>query len=125
MNPLLTKAYNATATIGPGLFVKFSGSGSVAPAAAATDSIIGASRPGVTAASGDRVDVQHVGIADIVAGGTITRGGLVTSDSAGKAVASAPSTGTTDRSCGIALESAAAGDIIPVLLAIGGQQTTP
>jgi hypothetical protein len=124
MNPLLTKAYNAGGAIGPGLFVKFSGAGTVVLGAAATDAVIGVSRQTVSAATGDRVDVQHVGIADVFAGGSITRGGLVTCDGAGKAVASSPSTGTTDRSLGIALESAAAGDIIPVLLNIG-QQTTP
>lgn len=113
MNPLLTKAYLAGGTISARRAVKFSASGTVVQAAAATDSIIGVSRGNQTdTLVGDRIDVQEEGIADCDAGGTIVRGGMVTSDASGKMVAA---TGAVTV-IGQALESAAAGDIFPVKL---------
>lgn len=114
-NPDVTKSYLAGGIIGPNLLVKFSASGTVVQSAAAADLSIGVSVPQLTTASGDRVDVIHDGIADVLAGGACTRGTAVTSDANGKAVNAAAG----NRTVGIALESGVAGDIIPVLMVVG------
>lgn len=111
-NPQGVKAFTAGATIAPYTIVKFSASGTVIPAAASTDSIIGVSRGLLTANVGDRVDVILDGIADVVCGGTVTRGGKVMSDASGNAL----DLTSTNRQLGIALESGVSGDRIPVLL---------
>ena len=111
----LTK--NSPRVISQYRFVKFgSDDNHVVQAAAAMDLIIGAT--GILGASAveDRVDVVMMGIVDMKAGGTITRGALVTADSSGQAVAAAPAAGVNNRVGGIALASAVSGDIIPVML---------
>ncbi len=127
MNKGLTKAFNAGGAIASYTIVKFGADDdTVVAAAAATDSLIGAvalvAPPGSNAATGDRVDVQLEGIADIKAGGNITRGGLVTSDASGQVVAAAPGAGVNNRIIGTALASAVSGDIIPVLIRPGSVQ---
>lgn len=62
-------------------------------------------------ASGERVDVQLLGLVQIIAGGTIAAGGPITSDGAGAAVAAAPATGVNALVFGFAHEAAVAGDI--------------
>jgi hypothetical protein len=96
--------------------------GEVVEATAVGDFLLGVSCQPGTAASGERCDVALAGIADVQAGGNITRGALVTTDSAGRAVAAAPSAGTNNRILGIALVGAAADDIIQVLLSQGSVQ---
>lgn len=123
----LTRPFNAEGTIVSNSFVKFgSDDDTVVQAAAATDSIIGAvnmvAPPGSSAASGARLDVEVTGIVDIKLGGTVTRGGFVTSDASGLGVAAAPSAGTNNRIAGIAQASGVSGDIIPVLLTLGSVQ---
>lgn len=59
------------------------------------------------------VDVILEGIAEAVSGGTIARGDRLTSNASGAVIAS---TAETDRVVGIALQSAASGDIINVLI---------
>lgn len=111
-NQLMTKAFVAQAAIAAYTVVKFgSADGSVVAAAAASDLMIGVIE-GVPADAGERCDVMVSGIADVKAGGTITRGSPVTADSSGRVVAAA----STNRQIGIAMESAVAGDIIGVLL---------
>lgn len=127
MNKGLTKAFTAGGAIVSYTLVKFGADdNTVVAAAAATDSIIGAvalvAPPGSNAASGDSVDVQLEGIADLKAGGNITRGGLVTSDASGFVVAAAPGAGVNNRIVGVALASAVANDIIPVHLNLGSIQ---
>ncbi len=127
MNKGLTKGFNAGGAIVSYTLVKFGADdNTVVAAAAATDSILGAvalvAPPGSNAASGDRVDVQLEGIADIKAGGNVTRGDLLTSDASGFVVAAAPGAGVNNRIIGTALASAVANDIIPVLLTPGSIQ---
>lgn len=116
-NPGLTKAYSAEAEVLPNKFVKFgTAEGTYVLAAAASDALIGVSAPDRTIAIGETGDVIHSGIAIVTAGGTITRGALVTSDAAGVAVASSS---YGNRIGGVALTSAVDGDLFPVLLTHG------
>lgn len=114
-NPILTKSYIAGAIIPPNMAVKFSASGTVIPSVGA-DSFIGITVPQLTTQVGQRVDVVLVGIADAAAGGTITRGDLLTVDATGRMVTGVGFGSTGVRIIGIALESAVVGDIFPCLL---------
>lgn len=119
---VLTKTFTAGAAITKRRLVKIgSADGQVIQAAGTTAAIIGVAAE-LDVDSGDRVDVHVVGIAEVEAGGTITRGALVTSDVNGKAVAAAPGAGVNAYVAGIALNSAVSGDIIPVQLAPGVMQ---
>ena len=91
--------------------------GQVVEATAVTDVIVGVSVQPGTAADGQRCDVALAGVADVVAGGTISRGAWVTATTGGAAIAAAPAAGVNNNVVGIALAEAASGDIIPVLLA--------
>ena len=62
------------------------------------------------------MEVAHDDIADVVLGGAVTRGDLLTSDANGAAITATAAAGTNIRVIGIALVSGVAGDIIPVLL---------
>jgi len=116
-NPSLIKAFTTGGAVTKCRLVKFGAAdATVVQAAAATDLIVGAAAE-LGAASGARISVVLTGIADVEAGGNITRGSLVTADADGKAVAAAPAAGVNNRVAGVALVSAASGDIIPVLLA--------
>lgn len=115
MNRLLTKSFLAGAAIPANTLVKFSADNTVVPAAAATDLIIGVSSE-LPTDSGAMCDVVMAGIADVKAGGAITRGVLVTSDASGEGVAAAPAAGVNNRVLGPALVTAADGDIVPVLV---------
>lgn len=86
------------------------------PAAAATDSLVGVFQHG-TSGSGEEVRIMLSGISKVKAGGSITRGDLVTSDGTGQAVSAAPGAGTNNRIVGIAVASASSGDLVPVLIA--------
>lgn len=121
-NQGLTKAFLAGAAISANRFLKFgSDDRTVIQGAAATDSIIGVSDD-VGCASGERLDVVLTEIATVEFGGTVTRGGLVISDSTGKAIAATASAGSNVRTAGIALASAVSGDKAPVLLVPGSFQ---
>lgn len=119
MNPGLTKTYVAEGAIPARAFVKpGSADGTVTVATVPTDAIIGVNER-LDAANGDRVDVIHSGIAEVVAGGPIAYGDFVTASNAGAAVAASPAAGVNARVCGMALQSAlAAGDIIDTLLTL-------
>lgn len=118
----LTKSYSAGGAISPNRIVKFgSNDYEVVQGAAAADALIGVTTE-IDASSGERVDVIHAGIADVKLGGTVTRGGLVTSDASGQGVAAAPAAGTNNRVIGTALVSGVSGDVIPVLIAPGSFQ---
>lgn len=108
--------YTAPSAIGGRLIVTHaSGTNRVELANAVTDPLIG-----VTTAIGrqdnGRCDVIKSGIAEVIAGGTITAGAKLTTDSAGKAVVIAAA---TDRVIGIAEAAAVTGDIFPVWIALG------
>lgn len=80
---------------------------------AATDLLIGVAL--ADAASGARVEVQMGGIAEVKLGGTVTRGGDITSGAAGVGVALSAAV-TIKSSVGKALASGVSGDVIPVML---------
>jgi hypothetical protein len=117
MNPTLIKNYLAGAAIAAFRIVKFSADNTVIQGAAATDYLIGIADGMGASASGARVDVVKGGVAYVEFGGSVTRGGPVTADANGKAVAAAPSAGTQARIIGFAEVTAASGDIAPVLIA--------
>ena len=71
---------------------------------------------------GQDMRVQLYGIAEVKLGGTVTRGGLITSDAGGDGVAAAPAAGTNSGVIGRSMASGVSGDIIPVMLAIGTHQ---
>lgn len=117
-NPGLTKTLKAGAAITKNRIVKFGADDNhVIQGAAATDALIGvADRLGAAAAE-DQVDVHLSGVVEVEFGGTVTRGGLLTSDANGKAVAAAPAPGVNNAVIGRAVVSGVAGDIGSVLLA--------
>jgi hypothetical protein len=113
----LIKAYKAGAQISPNTIVKWDAVDfQVLPAAAVTDKLIGVAVPNVTAPSGQRVDVVKAGIAQVVLGGTVTRGDPITSSATGQGITAAPAAGVNNRIVGYAEMSGVAGDIIPVLI---------
>ena len=121
-NQVLAKNYTAGGAIPAFRIVKMGANdGEVLQAAAATDFLVGVNGE-LSPASGERVDIQKVGIARIEFGGTVTRGGPVTSDASGKAVAAAPAAGSNVRIIGFAEVSAVSGDIGDVLIAPGLMQ---
>lgn len=116
-NQVLAKNYTAGGAIPAFRIVKMGANdGEVLQAAAATDLLMGVNGE-LAPASGERVDIQKMGIARIEFGGTVTRGGPVTSDASGKAVAAAPAAGSNVRIIGFAEVSAVSGDIADVLIA--------
>jgi hypothetical protein len=120
-NALFNKGFVAGAAIAAKRIVKLgSADNAVIQAAAATDSLVGVSD--LAAASGEHVTVVMGGIAIVEYGGNITRGGLVTADANGKAVAAAPAAGTNNRIIGIAMVSGVSGDLGSVLLQPGSVQ---
>lgn len=117
--PGLIKAFTVAAALGARLLVKPTATaGQVAAAVASTDAIIGVSGrlPG---AVGEHVDVILGGIAEVVYGGTIAAGDLLTSDASGRAIAAAPGAGVNARVAGIALVAGVVGDIGTILLSPG------
>lgn len=96
-------------------FAKHSGTNdTVTYAAAGTDVVIGViqNKP----ASGEAVELTHLGVSKVLAGAVVASGARVMPDSAGKAITAT----TAGRACGIALVNAAAADeLIPVLLVPG------
>lgn len=121
-NQGLTKAFVAGAAIAPNRFIKFgTDDRTVIQAAAATDSIIGVSDD-VGCANGERIDVILEGIATVEFAGTVTRGGLLISDSVGRAIVATAAAGTNTRTGGVAFASAVSGDKGPVLISLGSFQ---
>lgn len=113
----LTKSYLAEAAISAARIVKVGANDyGVLVAVAVADKIIGISTE-IDAASGERIDVVHEGIADLKLGGTVARGDFITTDASGQGVTAAPAAGTNNQIVGKALISGVSGDIIPVLIA--------
>lgn len=116
------KQYVAETAVGANLIVKPGSTDDyVAQGAAATDYLMGVSAQ-VTGSAGERVDIIKEGIADVVYGGTITRGQPLTTDANGKAVAAAPAAGSNVRIIGFAEVSGVSGDIGSVLIGPGVMQ---
>lgn len=121
--PILTENLEAGAAISPYRIVKHGAAdGAVIQGAAATDALMGVADALGAAAATDRVDVITAGVAEVELGGTVTRGGLLTSDANGKGVAAAPAAGVNNRVIGIARVSGVSGDIIDVQLCPGQVQ---
>lgn len=121
-NILLADNFKAEAAIAAFTIVKFGSADSlVVAAAAATDKIFGVTTD-VPAAVGERCDVISVGVADVLYGGVVARGDLLTSDAQGRAVTAAPAAGVNNRIIGIAEVSGVAGDIGSVSIARGSTQ---
>jgi len=111
---LQTKNFIAGAAIDKNKIVMFgSDDDSVIHATAATDRPVGVSL--AAAASGARVDVALQGVAEVKLGGTIARGGDVTSGAAGVGV-DLVAAATIKSSIGRAMAGGDSGDIIPVNL---------
>jgi len=109
----LAKAFTAGGAIPARTIVKpHTTAGEVVVGAAGTDKLIGVSTD-VDAASGDRVDVFLSGIAEVIYGGTVAAGDLLTSDASGHAVAT---TTANDRVIGVALTAGVDDDYGAVLL---------
>ncbi len=122
MNEILSKTFTAGAAIGASKFVKMGASdGLVIEAVDGAAPIIGVS-PREATASGDRIDIQMMGIAKVKSGGTISRGALATASTAGVAVAAAPATGVNAYVAGNVLAASASGDLTDILLAPGIMQ---
>jgi hypothetical protein len=118
----LIKSYNAEGAIAAYTIVKMGANDfGVAQAVAATDKLVGVTRE-IAAVLNEPVDVVHEGIANVKAGGPITRGDLITSDASGNAVTAAPGAGTNNRIIGFARMSGVAGDVIEVMLSLGSFQ---
>lgn len=116
-NPLLTKQYVAEAAIAANRIVKYGTTDDfVVQAAAVGDASFGVVE-NVAPALGERCDVVTHGIAEVKLGGTVVRGGPLTSDATGQAVAAAPAAGVNNRVIGYARQSGVSGDVIEVLLA--------
>jgi hypothetical protein len=121
-SPTLIKTYVAGAAVRARRFAVFGSSDTaMIEAAAATDFIMGVSEK-VDAALGDRFDVVHSGITEIVLGGNVTRGQPCTSDANGAAIAAAPAAGANVRVGGFPLASGVAGDIVPFFVQPGLMQ---
>jgi hypothetical protein len=85
-NIVLAKNYVAEGAIASNTIIKFGANdGGVLQAAAATDAIFGISTD-IPAATGERCDVIKLGDADVLYGGTVTRGDELTSDASGRAI---------------------------------------
>ncbi len=93
------------------LFMLVSGVDTCTVTSAATDTVLGVlqNKP----ASGEAADVRCYGIAKVVAGGTVTAGDRVGTDNAGKAVTK---TADADKIAGLALSTAASGELVSILL---------
>lgn len=120
MNPGLIKTYVADGVVNGGRIVKAgSADGKMAQAAAVSDKILGVSDLMTGPfADGDRMDVIHDGIADIVLGGTVAYGDFLTTNASGQGVTAAPAAGTNNQIVGKALAAGVSGDIIPVLVGV-------
>ena len=122
---LLFKTYIASGAIADRRAVRphASNAGQVVQGAAVSDALFGIVNQPKGVASGERVDVTHVGETLAEAGAAIVAGALLTSDSVGRLVTAAPAAGVNNRIIAIALEAAsAAGDLIRVNINPGSIQ---
>ena len=110
-NILLAKSLKAEVAM-PAYKIAKHGSieGSVALAYIGTDKLLGITTD-IPAAIGERCDVILSGVAEVLYGGAVTRGDLLTNDGSGNAVTAAPAAGANVRVIGVALVSGALGDV--------------
>ncbi len=115
-NELFIKACYAGAAILPFRIVKHGAADAFAiQAAAAGDASFGVSDSLGAAAANDPVDIIRGGIAEVIYGGTVTRGDPLTSDASGRAIKAA----TGNRIIGFAEVSGVVGDRGSVFIAPG------
>jgi hypothetical protein len=95
-------------------FVKLSAANTVTVCAAATDIPIGVLQNAPE--SGQTAVVRPFGITKLYAGGAISAGNLIGTDSAGEADAKTSGTDTTNYVCGQALTAADDGDVFKALI---------
>lgn len=109
----LEKTVKCTAAIATAFLIgKFGADDdTLSQAAGATDGLVGVLQHTTTTA-GDDLRVMLSGISDLKLGGSVTRGGPITSDANGKGVAAT----LGDSVVGFAMASGVSGDIIPVLI---------
>ena len=121
-NIILVKNNIADAVIPAYTLVKYgTADGHIIPAAAVLDSILGISTD-IPAAIGDRCDVIVEGVADVIYGGTVTRGDLLTTNATGQAVTAAPAAAANNRIVGVAVVSGVLNDIGQVKISQGMMQ---
>lgn len=105
---MLIKSYRSDAAVLAKRIVKAGAAdGSIAQAAAATNAIMGVSDSLGASAAGQIMDVVVGGYANVIYGGTVTRGAPLTSDAAGKAIVA---TVLGQRLIGFAAVAGVAGD---------------
>lgn len=115
-NELFIKACYAGAAILPFRIVKHGAADAFAiQSAAAGDASFGVSDSLGAAAANDPVDIIRGGIAEVIYGGTVTRGDPLTSDDSGRAIKAA----TGNRIIGFAEVSGVVGDRGSVFIAPG------
>lgn len=115
-NELFIKACYAAGPIGPFRIVKHGSADAVAAlAVAGTDAAFGVSDSLGANGANDPVDIVRGGIAEVIYGGTVTRGDPLASNAAGAAVKAA----TGDRIIGFAEVSGVANDRGSVFIAPG------
>lgn len=113
----LEKSVKSTAAVAAFTIAKFGADDdTLSSATASTEVLVGVFQHATTAA-GQEVRVMLDGISRVKLGGTVTRGGLLTSDASGQAVAIGAVAGTNYGVIGLAMASGVSGDIIPVKLA--------
>jgi len=121
-NVVLARNFKAEAAIGANLIVKHGAAdGNALQAAAVGDKLIGVSTD-VASLINERADVIIEGIADVIYGGAVTRGDLLTTDANGKAVTAAPAAGVNNSVIGRALVSGVLNDIGQVIISVGSVQ---
>ena len=87
-------------------------------ATASTEELIGVFQH-ITSAANEEVRVMLSGVSLVKLGGTVVRGGWITTDGSGQGVAAAPGAGVNVAVIGKALASGVLGDLIPAFLAPG------
>lgn len=121
-NVELAKSFKAEGAIPAFTIVKVGAAdGGLLAAAAATDKLIGVSTD-IAAATGERCDAILSGVADVLYGGNVARGDLLSADASGRAIVAAASAGSNVRTIGFALVSAVVGDVGQAFIAQGSFQ---
>lgn len=112
----LEKSVKSTAAVAAFTIAKFGADDdTLSSATASTEDLVGVFQHATTAA-GQEVRVMLGGITRVVLGGTVARGGWVTSDANAKAVAIGAVAGTNYNAIGKVLASGVSGDIVPMLI---------
>lgn len=116
---LLTRSYKTAADVAGYLVVAATTTDKVVTVAAAnTDLLLGVA-DAMGAKSGELLDIAHVGIGEVLLGGTVKLGDPLTADSAAKAIKALPANSTQVRIIGFALQDGLSGDIINYHISLG------